>query len=63
MPKLGQSWITFGIPGTSGGVPLNSLQFMSPAVGSLVVGDPVFGIHSELLWTANAGQTWHPVKF
>jgi hypothetical protein len=63
LPKLGQRCITFGIPGTSGGVPLNSLQFMSPAVGSLVVGDPVFGIHSQLLRTANAGQTWHPVRF
>ena len=62
-PELGQSWTTFGIPGTSGGVPLNSLQFMSPAVGSLIAGDPVFGIHSELLWTTNAGQTWHPVRF
>ena len=63
VPTLGQSWTTFGIPGTSGGFPLNSLQFMSPAVGSLVVGDPVFGIPSELLWTANAGQTWYPVRF
>jgi hypothetical protein len=60
---LGQNWTAFGIPGTSGGFPLNSLQFMTPAVGSIVVGDPVFGIHSELLWTANAGQTWHPVRF
>ena len=63
MPKLGQSWTAFGIPGTSGGIPLNSLQFTSPAVGSIVVGDSVFGIHSELLWTASAGQTWHPVGF
>ena len=63
LPKLGQSWTTFGIPGTSGGFPLSSLQFMSPAVGSFVVGDPVFGMHSELLRTTNAGQTWHPVRF
>ena len=33
------------------------------APGSIVVGNPVFGIPSELLWTANAGQTWHPVRF
>jgi hypothetical protein len=63
MPKLGQSWTTFGIPGTSGGFPLNSLQFMSPAVGSFVVGDPVFGIGSELLRTTDAGQAWHAVRF
>jgi hypothetical protein len=63
LPKAGQSWTTFGIPGTSGGAPLNSLQFMSPAVGSFVVGDPAVGIHGELLRTTDAGQTWHPVKF
>jgi hypothetical protein len=63
LPKPGQSWTTFSIPGTSGGVPLSSLQFISPAVGSLVAGDPIFGIHSELLRTTNAGQTWHPVTF
>jgi hypothetical protein len=62
LPKLGQGWTTFGIPGTSGGVSLNSLQFMSPAVGSFVVGDPVFGMPGELLRTTNAGQTWHPVR-
>jgi hypothetical protein len=36
---------------------------MSPAVGSLVVGDPVFGMHSELLRTTKAGQTWQLVRF
>jgi hypothetical protein len=63
LPRLGQSWTTFGIPGTSGGVSLNSLQFMSPAVGGVIVGDPVFGMHSELLRTTNAGQSWSPVRF
>ena len=63
LPKPGQSWTTVGIPGPGGGVPLNSLQFMSPAVGSFVMGDPVFGIRSELLRTTDAGQTWHPVRF
>ena len=63
LPKPGQSWATVGIPGTGGGVPLSSLQFMSPAVGSFVVGDPVFGMHSELLRTTDAGQAWHPVRF
>jgi hypothetical protein len=63
LPKPGQSWAAFGIPGTSGGFPLSSLQFTSPAVGSFVVGDPVFGMPGELLRTTNAGQTWHPVRF
>lgn len=61
--NLGQSWTTFGIPGTGGGVMLNSLQFVSPTVGSFVAGNPAFGIPSELLRTADAGWTWYPVTF
>jgi hypothetical protein len=63
LPKPGQSWTTFAIPGTGGGVPLNSLQFMTPAVGSFVMGDTAFGMHSELLRTTDAGQTWYPLRF
>ena len=61
--NLGHTWTTFGIPGTGGGVMLDSLQFMSPTVGSFVTGNPAFGIPSELLRTADAGRTWYPVRF
>jgi len=60
--NLGQSWTTYSVPGTSGGVMLNSLQFMSPTVGCLVVGTPASGIPGALLWTSNAGLTWYPVR-
>jgi hypothetical protein len=61
--NLGQTWTTFGIPGTSGGAMLDSLQFMNPTVGSFVIGDPAFGIPGKLLRTADAGRTWHPATF
>jgi photosystem II stability/assembly factor-like uncharacterized protein len=61
--NLGQSWTTYSIAGTSGGVALNSLQFMSPTVGCLVVGGPASGTQGSLLWTNNAGRTWYPVRF
>ena len=65
LPGPGHSWTTFVIPGAAGGL-LNSLQFMNSAVGSFVMGGPGgpgSGIHSELWWTTDAGQTWHPVRF
>jgi hypothetical protein len=62
LPGLGHSWTTFVIPGVASG-PLNSLQFMSPAVGSFVMDELGWGIRSELWWTADAGQTWHPLRF
>jgi hypothetical protein len=61
--SLGQSWATFAIQGTSGGAMLSSLQFMSPATGCLVTGDPGTGIRGQLLWTTDAGRTWYPVRF
>jgi len=61
--NLGQTWTTYQIPGTGGGLMLNSLQFTSPTVGSFVTGNPAFGIPGELLRTADAGQTWYPVGF
>jgi hypothetical protein len=61
--NLGQSWTTFGIPGTSGGALLSSLQFMSPTVGCFVAGTPGTGTRSELLRTTDAGRTWHPATF
>jgi len=61
--NLGQSWTTIAVPGTGGGITLNSLQFMSPTAGCLVVGNPGIGLHSQLLWTTDAGLTWYPVRF
>ena len=61
--SLGQSWTTFGIQGTGGGAMLSSLQFMSPATGCLVTGNPGSGSHGQLLWTRDAGRTWHLVRF
>ena len=61
--NLGQSWTTIAVPGTGGGFMLNSLQFMSPTVGCLVVGNPGVGMPSNLLWTTDAGLTWYPVRF
>ena len=61
--SLGRAWTTFAIQGTSGGAMLSSLQFMSPATGCLVTRNPGTGIRGQLLWTADAGRTWYPVRF
>jgi hypothetical protein len=61
--NLGQSWTAYAVLGTSAGVMLSSLQFMSPAAGCLVVGHPGAGTGSALLWTMNAGRAWYTVKF
>lgn len=61
--SLGKTWITVTVPGTSGGITLNSLEFMSPAAGCLVTGNPGYGFPGALLRTANAGQTWYQVRF
>ncbi len=45
--NLGQTWTTFGIPGTGGGTPLTSLEFTSPTVASFVAGNPA--IYGELM--------------
>jgi len=61
--NLGRTWTTFGTPGTQGGVQLNSLEFISPVVACYVAGDPEFGEPGELMWTTNAGLSWHKVRF
>jgi hypothetical protein len=58
---LGRTWTTFEVPGTGGGTPLTSLEFMSPTVACFVAGNP--SILGELMWTTNAGRTWYPVRF
>jgi hypothetical protein len=42
---------------------LGSLEFMSPAVGCFVTGNPASGSRTQLLRTTNAGRTWHPATF
>lgn len=58
----GQSWSNYAIPGTGGGIAMNSLQYMSPTAGCLVTGSPTRGIPGTLLWTSNAGHTWYQIK-
>jgi photosystem II stability/assembly factor-like uncharacterized protein len=59
--NLGETWTTFGTPGTQGGILLSSLQFMSPAAACYVWGDPAVGEGGHLMLTANAGRTWYSV--
>ena len=61
--SMGQAWTTFAIPETGGGATLSSLQFMSPVTGCLVTGNPGTGSRGQMLWTTDAGQAWHPVRF
>jgi len=61
--NLGETWTTFGTPGTGGGVSLSSLQFISPAAASYVWGYPAAGEAGHLMRTVNAGRTWYSVKF
>jgi hypothetical protein len=60
--NLGDTWTTFGTPGTGGGTPLSSLQFMSRAAACYVVGNPAAGEAGQLMLTANAGRTWYSVR-
>ncbi len=55
---LGQHWTAVALPRTGGGVMVNSLQFMNPTTGCLVIGAPV----ATMLWTRDGGQTWYPVR-
>ena len=57
----GKAWTEITIPGTSGGVNLNSLSYSSRTTGWVVAGTP--GAPARLLRTTDAGRTWHPVGF
>jgi photosystem II stability/assembly factor-like uncharacterized protein len=58
----GKAWTQITIPGTSGGVNLNSLSYLSRTAGWVVAGSP--GVTpARLLRTTDAGRTWHPVRF
>jgi photosystem II stability/assembly factor-like uncharacterized protein len=59
----GKTWAEIAIPGTAGGVSLNSLSFVSRTAGWLVVGVPSSPGPHKLLRTSDAGRTWLPVRF
>ena len=56
----GKTWAEITIPGTSGGVSLGSLTYVSRTVGFVVVGQPGGRVH-QLLRTTDAGRTWKQV--
>jgi photosystem II stability/assembly factor-like uncharacterized protein len=58
----GKAWTEITIPGTSGGVNLNSLSYLSRTAGWVVAGSPG-ETPTQLLRTTDAGRTWHPVRF
>jgi hypothetical protein len=58
----GNAWTEITIPGTSGGVNLNSLSYLSRTAGWVVAGSPG-ETPTQLLRTTDAGRTWHPVRF
>jgi photosystem II stability/assembly factor-like uncharacterized protein len=59
----GKTWAPLEVPGTSGGVNMSSLSYVSRTVGWVVVGGPGEGSQSQLLRTSNAGRSWHQVSF
>jgi photosystem II stability/assembly factor-like uncharacterized protein len=59
----GKTWAEMAAPGTSGGVNLSSLSYVSRTVGWLVVGQPGEGSLDRLLRTSDTGRTWHTVTF
>ena len=58
----GRAWTEITVPGTSGGVNLNSLSYLSRTAGWVVAGSPG-QTPTRLLRTTDAGRTWHPVRF
>jgi hypothetical protein len=59
----GKTWAEIAIPGTTGGVGLNSLSYVSRTVGWVVVSRTGFPGPHQLLRTSDAGRTWHAVTF
>jgi photosystem II stability/assembly factor-like uncharacterized protein len=57
----GKTWAAIAIPRP--GPTLSSLSYVSPTVGWMVTGGPFLGGTSQLLRTADAGATWHQVRF
>jgi hypothetical protein len=59
----GKTWAEIAVSGTSGGVSLSSLSYVSPTAGWVVAGQPGFPGPGRLLRTSDAGRTWHAVRF
>jgi len=59
----GKTWTQVTVPDTGGGTDLGSLSYASPTVGWMVLGGPFEGPVSLLMRTADAGATWHQVRF
>ena len=59
----GKTWTEIAVSGTSGGVSLSSLSYVSPTVGWVVVNQPGFPGPDQLLRTSDAGRTWRAVRF
>jgi photosystem II stability/assembly factor-like uncharacterized protein len=60
----GRTWASIAVPGTTGGVNLGSLAYVSQTAGWVVAGGaPVQGGSNRLLRTTNAGRSWHTIRF
>jgi photosystem II stability/assembly factor-like uncharacterized protein len=59
----GKTWAEIAVSGTSGGVSLSSLSYLSPTAGWVVAGQPGFPGPGRLLRTSDAGRTWDAVRF
>jgi photosystem II stability/assembly factor-like uncharacterized protein len=58
----GKTWTTATYP--DGGMPWNSLAYVTRAVGWVVVdGRPLDNGSNRLLRTADAGRSWHTIRF
>lgn len=63
----GKTWVVEEVKDFGGGPPLNSLSYVSPTVGWVVLGQPSLPIPEgevdRLLRTSDAGVTWSKVGF
>jgi photosystem II stability/assembly factor-like uncharacterized protein len=58
----GTTWTTAAYP--DGGLPWNSVSYVTGAVGWVVAdGQPLHDGSNRLLRTADAGRSWHTVRF
>lgn len=61
-PNGGRTWAQITVRGTTGGVNIGSLAYLSRRTGWVVAGQPGVS-QSRLLRTSNGGRTWHRVSF
>ena len=60
--NAGKTWTELTVPGSGGGLPWNSLSYVSRTTGWVVLGGPGSG-GSRLLRTSDACRTWHQIGF